>query len=133
VGERELVGLVPAIAAREVGGGRLLEGRLASAAARMGALRLRERHDEEGLALAHRLDREADALAALGAGPVELLAGGERTAALAPVLRVAGVLDGELEAMLGAAGRGLRAAISAEAAAAYPARIAALDRRLGGG
>jgi len=133
VGGRELVGLTPAIAAGEVGGGRLLEGRLASAAARMGALRLRERHDEEGLALAHRLDREADALAALGAGPVELLAGGERTAALAPVLRVAGVLDGELEAMLGAAGRGLRAAISAEAAAAYPARIAALDRRLGGG
>jgi hypothetical protein len=133
VGEQVLVGLIPAIAAGEVGGGRLLEGRLASAAARMGALRLRERHDEESLALARRLDREAEALAALGAGQPDLLVGGERTAALAPVLRVAGVLDRELEAMLGAAARGLRAAISAEAAAAYPARIAALDRRLGGG
>ncbi len=130
VGEQELVGLMPAIAAGEVGGGRLREGRLASAAARMGALRLRGRLDEESLALARRLDREVEALAALGAGQSELLTGGERSAALAPVLRVAGVLDGELEAMLGAAARGLRAAISAETAAAHPARVAALDRRL---
>jgi hypothetical protein len=43
---------------------------------------------------------------------------------------VAGVLDGELEAMLEAAARGLRAAISAETAEAYAPRIAALDRRL---
>jgi glutamate formiminotransferase len=133
VGEQELVGLIPAIAAGEVGEGRLLEGRLASAAARMGALRLRERHDEESVALARRLEREAEALAALGAGQLELLVGSERTAALAPVLRVAGVLDGELGAMLGAAARGLRAAISAETAAAYPARVSALDRRLDGG
>jgi glutamate formiminotransferase len=133
VGEQQVVGLSPAIAAGEVGGGRLLEGRLASAAARAGALRLRERRDEESLALARRLDREVEALAALGAGQVDLLVGAERAAALAPVLRVAGVLDGELAAMLDAAARGLKAAITAETAAAYPARMAALDRRLDGG
>jgi glutamate formiminotransferase / 5-formyltetrahydrofolate cyclo-ligase len=133
VGEKQVVGLIPAIAAGHVGGGRLLEGRLASAAARVGALRLKGRPDEESLALARRLDREVEALAALGVDQAELLVGAERTAALAPVLRVARVLDGELEAMLGAAAHGLRAAISAETAAAYSARVAALDRRLGGG
>jgi glutamate formiminotransferase len=132
VGEQQVVGLCPAIAAGEVGGGRLLEGRLASAAARAGALKLKERGDEEGLALARRLDRETEALGALGAGQAELLVGAERAAALAPVLRVAGVLDFELEAMLDAAATGLRAAISLETAAAYSARVAALDRRLGG-
>ena len=81
--------------------------------------------------LARRLEREAEALAAMGVHQAELLVGAERTAALATVLRVAGVLDGELEAMLGAAARGLRAAISPETAAAYSARVAALDRRLG--
>jgi glutamate formiminotransferase len=132
VGEQQVVGLSPAIAAGEVGGGRLLEARLASAAARGGALRLKERADEESLALAGRLDREAGALAALGAGQADLLGGAERAAALAPVLRVAGVLDGELEAMLDAAARGLRAAIRSETAEAYSARITALDRRLDG-
>jgi glutamate formiminotransferase len=132
VGEQQVVGLCPAIAAGEVGGGRLLEGRLASAAARAGALRLKERRDDESLALARRLDREVEALAALAAGQVELLVGAERAAALAPVLGVAGVLDKELGAMLDAAARGLRAAISAETAAAFSARVAALDRRLGG-
>ena len=132
VGEQQVVGLSPAIAAGEVGGERLLEGRLASAAARAGALRLKERGDEESLALAGRLDRETGALAALGAGQADLLVGAERAAALTPVLRVAGVLDTELEAMLDAATRGLRAAISAETAKAYSARIAALDRRLDG-
>jgi glutamate formiminotransferase / 5-formyltetrahydrofolate cyclo-ligase len=132
VGEQQVVGLSPAIAAGEVGGGRLLEGRLASSAARAGALRLKVRGDEESLALAGRLDRETGALAALGAGQADLLVGAERAAALTPVLRVAGVLDGELEAMLDAAARGLRAAVSAETADAYSARIAALDRRLDG-
>ena len=47
-----------------------------------------------------------------------------------PVLRVAKVLDGELEAMLSAAARGLRAAISPDTQAAYAARVAALDARL---
>jgi glutamate formiminotransferase len=132
VGEQQVVGLCPAIAAGEAGGGRLLEGRLASAVARAAGLRLTERGDEEGLALARRLDREAEALATLRADQVEFLVGAERAAALAPVLHVAGVLDGELAAMLDVAARGLRAAIVAETAAAYPARIAALDRRLDG-
>jgi len=133
VGEQQVVGLCPALAASEAGGGRLLEGRLASAAARAGASRLKERRDEESLALARRLDREVEALAALGTGQVELLGGAERAAALAPVLRATGIIDGELFAMLDAAARGLRAALSEETAAAYPARMAALDRRLDGG
>jgi glutamate formiminotransferase / 5-formyltetrahydrofolate cyclo-ligase len=130
VGEQELVGLTPAFAANQVGAGRLLEGRLASAVARAGTLRCKELGNEEGIALALRLEREADALAALGIDQAELLVGAERAAALAPVLRAAGVLDGELEAMVGAASRGLRAAITQETAAAYSARVAALDRRL---
>jgi glutamate formiminotransferase len=130
VGDQQVVGLCPAVAAPEAAGGRLLEGRLASAAARAGALLLRERRDEESLALARRLDLEVEALAALGTGQVELLVGAERAAALAPVLRVAGVLDGELSRMLDAAALGLRAAISTETSAAYSARVAALDRRL---
>jgi glutamate formiminotransferase len=133
VGEQQVVGLCPAVAAAEAGSGRLLEGRLASAAARAGALRLKQRRDEESLALARWLDREVEALAALGADQMELLVGAERAAALAPVLRVAGILDGELAGMLDAAARGLRAAISAETAAAYSARVAALGRRLDGG
>jgi glutamate formiminotransferase / 5-formyltetrahydrofolate cyclo-ligase len=130
LGEQQLVGLTPAIAANKVGAGRLLEGRLAGAAARAGALRCGDVGHEEGLALARRLEREADALAALGIDQAELLVGAERAAALAPVLRAAGVLDGELEAMVSAASRGLRAAISPETAADYSARVAALDRRL---
>jgi hypothetical protein len=60
----------------------------------------------------------------------EVLAGAERAAALVPVLRVAGVVDAELESMLGAAARGLRAAISPATQATYPARINALEARL---
>jgi hypothetical protein len=132
VGEQELVGLCPAVAAGEFATGRLLEGRLASAAARAGALRCREKGDEEGLALARRLEREAEALAALGVDQSELLIGAERAAALAPVLRAAQVLDRELKAMLDVAAQGLRSAISADVVAAHAARVAALDRRLGG-
>jgi hypothetical protein len=80
-----------------------------------------------------RLEREAAALAALGVDQQELLAGAERAAALVPVLRVARSLDGELEAMLGAAARGLRAAISPATQSAYAARVSALDARLGSG
>ncbi|MHB8611037.1 MAG: glutamate formimidoyltransferase [Candidatus Dormibacteraceae bacterium] len=133
VGEQQLVGLTPAASANEVGAGRLLEGRLAAAAARAGALRCRGVGNEEGLALARRLEGEAKALAALGIQQGELLVGAERAAALTPVLRAAGFLDAELEAMVGAASRGLRAAISSETAAAYSARLTALDRRLAGG
>jgi hypothetical protein len=118
------------MAAGSVATGRLLEGRLAGAAARAGAMRCREEGDEEHVALAGRLEREAAGLAALGVAQEELLAGAERAAALVPVLRVGGVLDAELEAMLDAAARGLRAAISPATQAAYAARINALDARL---
>jgi hypothetical protein len=46
------------------------------------------------------------------------------------VLRAARIFDGELEAMLGAASRGLRAAISTSTESAYSARIHALEARL---
>jgi glutamate formiminotransferase len=130
VGEQQLVGLSPAIAANEVAAGRLLEGRLAAAAARTGAVKCRSVGDEEHLALAVRLEREAEGLAALGVDQQDLLAGAERAAALVPVLRVAKVLDRELEAMLSAAAHGLRAAISPGTQAAYAARVTALDARL---
>jgi glutamate formiminotransferase len=130
VGEQELVGLCPAIAANEVAAGRLLEGRLAAAAARAGAAKCRASGDEEHVALAGRLEREAEGLAALGVDQQDLLAGAERVAALTPVLRVANVLDEELESMLGAAAVGLRAAINPATQSAYAARMAALDMRL---
>ncbi|TAN34509.1 glutamate formiminotransferase [bacterium] len=130
VGAQQLVGLCPAQAANAAAAGRLLEARLASAAARAGAWRCRERGDEEHLALAGRLQREAEQLAVLGIEPEEILGGAERAAALVPVLRAAQALDGELEAMLGAAARGLRASIRPSTQAAYASRIAALDARL---
>jgi hypothetical protein len=130
VGDQELVGLCPAIAANEVAAGRLLEGRLAAAAARAGAAKCRASGDEEHVALAVRLEREAEGLAALDVDQQDLLAGAERAAALMPVLRVANVLDEELEAMLGAAARGLRAAINPATQSAYADRMAALDMRL---
>jgi len=89
------------------------------------------RGGEEHVALAARLGSESEGLAALGVDQGALLAGAERAAALVPVLQVAGVLDGELEAMLGAAAAGLRAAITPQTESTYAARIAALDRRLG--
>jgi hypothetical protein len=46
------------------------------------------------------------------------------------VLRAAGALELELEAMLLDAARGLRAAITAKTQAAYAPRFAALERRL---
>jgi glutamate formiminotransferase len=130
VGEQQLVGLCPATAANEVAAGRLLEGRLAAAAARAGAVKCRLIGDLERLSLAVRLESEADSLAALGVDQQEMLAGAERAAALVPVLRAAEVRDVELEAMLGAAARGLRAATSPATQAAYAARLALLDARL---
>jgi glutamate formiminotransferase len=130
VGKQQLVGLCPAVAASEAAAGRLLEARLAAAAARAGALRCRDHGDEERLALALSLEREAEELAVLGVDQGELLAGAERAAALAPVLRAANVLDGEIEATLDAASRGLRAAISTATQAAYAKRVEALDARL---
>jgi len=130
VAEPQLVGLCPAVAAGEVAAGRVLEARLAAGAARAGALKCRERGDPEAEALAGRLESEAEKLAALGVDQKELLAGAERAAAMAAVLRAAKVLDGELEAMLGAASGGLRAAISGPTEMEYAARVRALDARL---
>jgi glutamate formiminotransferase / 5-formyltetrahydrofolate cyclo-ligase len=131
LGAQQLVGLCPASVANEAAAGRLLEGRLAAAAARAAAARCRERGDEEHVALARRLDREADELAMLGIDQREILSGAERAAALTPVLHAGRVLDDELETMLQVASVGFRAAISEATAAAYAARMAALDRRIG--
>jgi glutamate formiminotransferase / 5-formyltetrahydrofolate cyclo-ligase len=130
VGAQELVGLSPAVAAGAEASGRLLEGRLAAAAAAAGARRCHERGGEEGLAVSARLERESVELAALGTAQADLLAGAERAAALPPVLRAAGVLDGELDALARVAARGLHAAIAPATRAAYPARLAALESRL---
>jgi glutamate formiminotransferase / 5-formyltetrahydrofolate cyclo-ligase len=131
IASQQVVGLCPAAVAIEAAAGRLLEARLAAAAARAGAARCLARGGEEHVALAARLGSESEGLAALGVDQDALLAGAERAAALVPVLQVAGVLDGELEAVLGAAALGLRGAITPRTASTYAARIAALDRRLG--
>ncbi|HEY8863385.1 MAG TPA: glutamate formiminotransferase [Candidatus Dormibacteraeota bacterium] len=133
MGKPQLVGLCPASAANEVAAGRVLEARLAAAAARAGALKCRERGDPEGVALASKLESEAEKLAALSVDQPELLAGAERAAALAAVLRAAKVLDGELEAMLGSASLGLRASISSSTEMEYAVRVRALDARLAPG
>jgi glutamate formiminotransferase / 5-formyltetrahydrofolate cyclo-ligase len=130
VGSQHLVGLCPALVANPAAAGRLLEARLGASAARAGALRCAERGGDEHLALSRRLSREAEQLASLGIDQGELLIGAERTAALAPVLRAAGVLTEELRLMLVAAATGLREGITPATAAAYAARIEALDRRL---
>lgn len=130
MGAEQVVGLCPAVAASPAADGRLLEGRLASAAADAGAKRCEGRGDEEHTALASRLRREADDLARMPADEDAILAGAERGAALVPVLRAAQVLDDELDAMLQSAARGLRAAVSPATEAIYRARIEALDARL---
>jgi glutamate formiminotransferase len=131
LGPQQLVGLCPASVANEAAAGRLLEGRLAGAAARAGVLRSLDVGGEEHVALAARLQREADQLSMLGVDQAVVLSGAERVAALTPVLRAGQVLDDELETMLEISALGLRAAISDTTAAAYTARMAALDRRIG--
>ena len=128
----EVVGLCPAAAANEAADGKLLEGRIGAAVAREGARRCHERGGDEHAALADRLDAEASGLSALGTGQSDILAGAERCAALAPVLKAAGVLDGELESLALVAARGLRQAVRADTLAAYTVRVTALDRRLSG-
>ena len=130
MGAEQVVGLCPARAANGAAPGRLLEARLASAAARAGALRCEQRGGDEHLALGRRLHHEAEELAGLGIEQDIILAGAERAAALIGVLRAAQVLDGELEAMLFAASRGFRSAISEATQAVYQARVAALDARI---
>ena len=130
MGAEQVVGLCPAIAANPAADGRLLEGRLASAAASAVATRCEERGGEELAALARRLRKEADELARLPVDQDAILAGAERAAALIQVLEAAHVLDVELAGLLGAAARGLRAAVSSASEAVYRARIEALDARL---
>ena len=130
MGAEQVVGLCPAIAATPAADGRLLEGRVASAAADMGAERCEAHGGEEHAALATRLRREASDLARLTADQDAILAGAERAAALLRVLEAAQVIDADLEAMLGAAARGLRAAVSPATAAVYRSRVEALDARL---
>jgi glutamate formiminotransferase len=131
VGSQEVVGLCPAAVAIPAAAGKLLEARLAASAAQTGADRCSEHGGEEHAALANRLEQEAESLANVGVDQEELLGAAERAAALVPVLRVAGVLDGELRAMLVAAAVGFREAVTPETRSAFAARLAALDRRLG--
>jgi glutamate formiminotransferase len=130
LGAQELVGLCPAHAANAAATGKLLEGRLAAAAARAAALVCDKRGGEELSALALRLRREAGQLADLGIDQDRLLAGAERAAALRAVLRAGRIHDGEPDTMLAVASRGLRASFSAGTQATYRERVAALDARL---
>jgi hypothetical protein len=47
------------------------------------------------------------------------------------VLEAAGLLDDELSALSTVAARGLRSAVDESTASTFPARVEALDRRLG--
>ena len=130
LGAQEVVGLCPAASALDAASGRILEGRLAATASRVGAERSTGRGDKEHLRLAARLDREAADLAGLGAGQEAMLAGAERAAALIQVLRAGKVIDMELETMLDVAARGLRGALSESISSRFEKRVEALDRRL---
>ncbi len=130
MGAELVVGLCPAIGANTAADGRLLEGRLASAAASAGATRCEERGGEELVALARRLRKEAEELARLPADQDAIVAGAERAAALIKVLEAAHVLDVELAGLLGVAAHGLRDAVSPATEGIYRARIEALDARL---
>jgi hypothetical protein len=130
VGEQQLVGLCAAAAANAAASGRLLEARLGAAAAHRGARLCRARGGFELEALARRLDREASELAALPVAQEAILRGGERCAALPPVMTAAGLPDDELTALSLAGARGFRDAVTNATAAVYPERVAALDRRL---
>lgn len=131
IAAEELVGLCPAAAADTVAAdGRLLEARLAAAAARGGARRCESRGGEELERLAARLDGRGESLAALGTEGDALLRGAEEAAALPRVLERAGCWSDDLGELFGAAAHGLRAAIPEAVLAAYPERVAALDRWL---
>jgi glutamate formiminotransferase len=131
VGPQQVIGLCPAAVRTEAAAGRLLEARLAAAAARSAAKLSAARADDEHTRLGGRLEREGFELARTGIDQGELLAGAERAAALVPVLRAADVLLPELEAMLEVAARGLRSALDGDTLSRHTTRIGALDRRLG--
>jgi glutamate formiminotransferase / 5-formyltetrahydrofolate cyclo-ligase len=130
MGPQQVVGLCPAVASNPAADGRLLEGRLACAAATAGAAACEARGGEEHVALARRLRQEAEELARLPAGQDAILGGAERAAALIPVLDAARVSDGEMVAILEVAARGFRSAVTAPTESVYRARIEALDDRL---
>jgi hypothetical protein len=130
MGAEQVVGLSPAIAANNAASGRLLEARLAAAAANAGAVKCIELGGEEHERLGERLRRESADVGRLDVDQDSMLAGAERAAAVVPVLRAAGVQDGELEVMLVVAARGFRAAITQATQSIYRARIDALDARL---
>jgi glutamate formiminotransferase len=132
LGPDQVVGLCPAFAATgcQAAAGRLLEGRLAAAAARAGAARVARRRTEEFRRLAARLESEAVGLGEIGSGPEDMLAGAERAAALIRVLEAARSLEAGPRALLDAAARGFRAAVDAATARRFRARVAALDARL---
>jgi hypothetical protein len=131
VGRQQVIGLCPAAVALPVAAGRLLEARLAAAAARRGARLSAALGDDEHTRLGGRLEKEAAELARLGIDQGELLAGAERAAALVPVLAAAGVLVPELQAMLEVAATGLRSALDGDTVSRHTTRVGALDRRLG--
>jgi hypothetical protein len=130
MGAEQVVGLCPAVAANAAASGRVLEGRLAAVAAGRASRRAEELGDEEHRALAGRLRETSGALMRVGAGQDAFLAAAEQSAALISVLRAGGILDDDAEALLDAAARGFRAAISSATAALYRVRVDALDARL---
>jgi glutamate formiminotransferase / 5-formyltetrahydrofolate cyclo-ligase len=131
VGPQQIIGLCPAAVRTEAAAGRLLEARLAAAAARSGAKLSAAQADHEHSRLGARLEVEAAGLARTGIDQGDLLAGAERAAALVPVLSAAGVLLPELEVMLAVAARGFRSALDRDTLSRHTTRIGALDRRLG--
>ena len=130
LGAHQVVGLCPAEAATPAADGRLLEARIAAAAARDGAQLARQLRGEEHFLLAERLDAEAASLHSMRAGQDEILAGAERAAALIRVLAAAGVDDLEVETMLSIAAAGFRAALSEATEALYRVRVESVDRSL---
>ena len=128
VGDEEVVGLCPAAVATPAADGRLLEGRLAAAGARAGAVACRKRGGREMELVSGRLEAEAQELSQLASGAENLLQGAERAMAAARVMRATSVHEPEAERMLRAAARGFRAGVPDTG---FPgARIAALDRWL---
>jgi glutamate formiminotransferase len=133
MGQQQVIGLCPAGVASDAAAGRLLEARLAAAAARRGAELCAALGDDEHSRLAGRLEQTAADLAGIGAVQGELLKGAEQALALVGVLRAGGVLGPELEAMLTAAAEGLRGALDQETRTRHSPRIRALDLGLAGG
>jgi glutamate formiminotransferase len=134
--DEELVGLCPAAAAQglAVAEGRLLEGRLASAATRIAAVAIRRMGGEEHRLLAGRLEAEAAGLAGLGPDQPDLLNAAERSAALSRVLAAAGLgRRSDLRSALEVAAVGLRQALSKQLARRFPQRVRLLDRWLAEG